>query len=138
MSLAPLRRALLVALASLALTPAAALAEPVDLRSPDTRDAAARSHPAQDLRSPDTRDAATRHQPGQDSRSALAQERYSSTHTQSGPRSPQPASADASGDGIAPLPFVLAIAVALIVGLLAGSGLHTVHTRRRHAAGLAS
>jgi hypothetical protein len=168
MSLVPLRRTLLITLAALTLIPGAAHSRPVrdlrspdtrdaaarlqaaqDLRSLDTRDAAARLQAAQDLRSPDTRDAATRHQRGQeqrslpgptsdDERSALAQEGYYQSYNHSEPRSPQPAGVVASSDGIAPPLFVLAVAVALMVGLVAGSGLQTVRTRRRHAAGLAT
>jgi hypothetical protein len=53
----------LAAALTLAVTAApAALAAPIDLRSPDARDAAAASQRAIDLRSPDARDAA---QPGQ-------------------------------------------------------------------------
>ena len=100
------RRPLLVALAALALTAPAALAQTQDLRSPDTRDAA-----AQDFRSPDTRDAATRL-------------RGDAFVVPSVPPPEQPAD-----DGIEPLPVVIAIAAALIVGLGAGSRLHVVRAR---------
>jgi hypothetical protein len=48
--------------AGAAMAPAAAAQQ--DLRMPDTRDAATRSHPPQDLRMPDTRDAAEGRYPG--------------------------------------------------------------------------
>ena len=41
-----------------------------------------------------------------------------------------PVVATDSGDGMSSLPFALAVFVALVVGLGAGSGLHLVHTRR--------
>jgi hypothetical protein len=43
------------------------------------------------------------------------------------------ASAADSDNGIALLPFLLAISGALFVGLATGSGLHLVRTSRRHA-----
>ena len=54
--------------AALGVAPAAALAQPQDLRSPDTRDAAAAqtqspAPPSQDLRSPDARDNAVGYSP---------------------------------------------------------------------------
>ena len=42
----------------------------------------------------------------------------------------EPAPVVATTDGIAPLPFALGIAGALIVGLAAGTGLHVMRTRR--------
>ena len=85
-----------------------------DLRSPDARALAQERYygsygdPAQDLRSPDARDAGS---------PAVA-------------ATPAPV-AKPGGDGIAPLPFVLALAGAVIVGV----GLSTaVHARRRVAA----
>jgi hypothetical protein len=154
-----LARTLLVALASLALTSPAALARPLDPAP------AAQPQPAQDLRSPDARDAATRHEPRQDlrgqdlrrlsagatihtsspagttshtKRSALAQERYYSSYTHPVPRSQQPANAGPSGNDIAPLAFLLAIAGALFVGLATRSRLHLLRSRRRHATRLAT
>jgi hypothetical protein len=50
--------ALIATVGALILMPAAAQAQKQDLRSPDTRDAAAAAVAHQDLRSPDTRDAA--------------------------------------------------------------------------------
>jgi hypothetical protein len=57
-------------------------------------------------------------------------------------KQPEPASAPASvrfadtGDGIDPLPFVLGLVGALIVGVAAGTGMHQLVVRRRHATGL--
>jgi hypothetical protein len=69
---------------------------------------------------------------------ALAWERY---YASLGKRTPltnatRTVAAD-TGEGIAPLPFVMAVFGALIVGLGAGSGLHLLHARR-HAARLAT
>jgi hypothetical protein len=60
---------------------------------------------------------------------ARAQEKTYSTYGQPAPLR-KPAPVVATTDGIAPLPFVLGIAGALIVGLAAGSGLHVMRTRR--------
>jgi len=43
-----------------------------------------------------------------------------------------------TGDGIATMPFVTAVVGALLIGLGAGSGLHLMHVRRRHATELAA
>jgi hypothetical protein len=69
---------------------------------------------------------------------ALAQERYFSSYGQDvEPLSrPAPAVVADDGDGIAPLPFVVSIVGALILGLGAGTGLHLLRLRRRQAAGL--
>jgi hypothetical protein len=69
---------------------------------------------------------------------ALAQERYFSSYGQDvEPLSrPAPAVVADDGDGIAPLPFVVSIVGALILGLGAGTGLHLLRFRRRQAAGL--
>ena len=126
----PLHRALLIALASLALSAPAALARPVDLRSE-----APASSPS------GTSDDAIpgrvlRHSfdpyPDPMSRldAAVAQERSYSTYGEPAPphKAPTTAATD-PGDGIAWLPFVLGLVAALVVGLGAGSGLQA----RRHA-----
>jgi hypothetical protein len=57
-------------------------------------------------------------------------------------KQPEPASAPASvrfadtGDGIDSLSFVLGLVGALIVGVAAGTGMHQLVVRRRHATGL--
>jgi hypothetical protein len=89
--------------------------------------------PEQDLRSPDARDAALhRHKPA----TAPAAERYYSSHGPAQTITPTSVPVANTRDGIDPLPFVLGLAAALIVGVVAGSGLHTLFVRRRHATGL--
>jgi hypothetical protein len=106
------RTAIICAALALALTAPGAAAAAQDLRSPDARDAAQ----LQDLRSPDARDAAQL----QDLRSPVA--------------APQPPVAEPVGrDGIAPLPFVLALVGALVAGIALTSAAHTVRGRRRVA-----
>jgi len=63
---------------------------------------------------------------------ARAQEATYSTYGQPAPLQ-KAAPVVATTDGIETLPFALGIAGALIVGLAAGSGLHVMRTRRRHA-----
>ena len=86
---------------------------------------------------PDGRGAARPNSPS-DVSAALAQERYFSSYGQDvEPLSrPAPAVVADDGDGIAPLPFVVSIVGALILGLGAGTGLHLLRLRRRYAAGL--
>jgi hypothetical protein len=67
---------------------------------------------------------------------ALAQERSYSTYGATELATPAPAVVADSGDGIAPLPFALAVFGALVVGLGAGSALHLARARRH--AGLAT
>jgi hypothetical protein len=69
---------------------------------------------------------------------ALAQERYYTSYGQDvEPLSrPAPAVVADDGHGIAPLAFVVSIVGALILGLGAGTGLHLLRLRRRHAAEL--
>ena len=123
------------ALAAAALVAApTALAEPADFHAGPEFAA-----PAPDLRSPDTRDAARPDTAGNPTvaaatDAALAQERYYASYDQP---TPPPAVVTNAGDGIARLPFVLAVFGALVVGLGAGSGLHLLHARRR-APGLAT
>src|SRR4051794_15224496 len=66
---------------------------------------------------------------------ALAQQRYYSSYGTSTPRTAtaRPVTVDTDG-GIATLPFALALAGALIVGIVAAGGLHALHTRRRRRA----
>ena len=70
-------------------------------------------------------------------RSALAQERYYASYGKPAPltRETRTVAAD-TRDEIARLPFVISVVGALIVGLGAGSGLHLLHGRRRHASRL--
>jgi hypothetical protein len=128
------------ALAALAIAAPAASATPTDPRQLDMHASTVHkpAAPQQDLRSPDAQDAA-RPTPPADITAALAQERYYSSYGEPEPITP-PASAPTAdtGDGIAPLPFMLGLVGALIVGLAAGSGLHQLHVRRRHATGLAT
>ena len=93
------RKALGTALAT-ALTLAAtaapgALAQPINLRSPDASDAANRTQPATDVRSPDARDAADRTQPppdlrSPDARDAAASRQIAVAGPPTWPTSPQP------------------------------------------------
>jgi hypothetical protein len=87
----------------------------------------------QDLRSPDARDAGHPSTPS-DVKAALAQERYYSSYGRPTPI-PSPAVQVAGDDGIATLPFALAMFGALMLGLGAGGALHLLHVRR-HRAGL--
>jgi hypothetical protein len=122
----PLCRTLLTALACLALVAPAALAQPVDHRSEATTSLAG------------TKGTVFEHifdpypTPTSPREAALAQERSYSSYVKAAP-----AVATDSTDGIASLPFALAVFAALVVGLGAGSALHLVHTRR-HAARLAT
>jgi hypothetical protein len=127
--------------------PAVQASAPQELRSPDARDAARADQP-QDWRTPDTRSAAAAHSnrakdpgdraaPGDDVDRALAQERYYASYGKPTPLTKAaPAVAPNTGDGIVSLPFVVAVLGALVIGLGAGSGLHLLYARRRHATGL--
>jgi hypothetical protein len=77
--------------------------------------------------------ARSRHLAEQGEDRALAQERYYASYGKPTPptMATRTVAAD-TGDGIAALPFVIALFGALIVGLGAGSGLHLLHTRRRY------
>jgi hypothetical protein len=135
MSSASLRGALLVALASLALCAPAAVARPADLRSEaptsslsgTTDQPSAEAIPGRVLRrsfDPYPEPVSRRET------AALAQERAYSTYGEPAPqRAAATTAATDSGDGIAWVPFVLALFAALVVGLGAGSGLQA----RRHA-----
>lgn len=118
-----LARALVATLAAGALSSPVAVADSIDLRSPDTRDAAAKAAPAQDR--------------GGDA-TALAQERYYSTYgTSATPRRAAAAAAvrghgGDGGDGLPVLTVVLAIAGA---GAAVATGAGVTHrTRRARAA----
>jgi hypothetical protein len=130
-----------------------------DLRSPDTRDAARATTPSDpNAARPETAgnpnvsaDAAHSAQAKDDSKNAatddvtpaehaaLAQERYYMSYGKPTPltNATRTVAADTS-DGIAGLPFVIAVFGALIVGLGTGAGLHLLHARRRHATQLAT
>jgi hypothetical protein len=134
MSSASLRRALLVALASLALCAPAAVARPADLRaeapasslSGTTDQPSAEAIPGQAFRRPFP----VNPDPFSPRAAALAQERsYSSSAEPASQREVATVAATDSGDGITWVPFVLGLVAALAVGLVAGSGLHA----RRHA-----
>jgi hypothetical protein len=145
------------ALAAAALAAPTALAQAPDIHAPLIKAAEANK---QDLRSPDARDAARPETAGNPNvptaaERALAQERYymsqgknAATDNNVTPaadvapaeeRNATPLTnatrtvATDTGDGIARLPFAIALLGALSVGLGAGSGLHLVHARRRHA-----
>ena len=155
-----LARTLVAALAATALAATAAHARPLqepsfpraterttqattapDLRSPDARDAASPAHPDRSAAPRGTSVnpgqepySATGAQTSADDNAALAQERYYSSYGDPRPiSSPAAAPVADTGHGIAPLPFILGVAGALLVGLAAGIGLHQLHTRRRHA-----
>ena len=134
----------------------AAKANKQDLRSPDARDAARATPSGVDAARPETagnpnvttaaeralaqeryymsqgKNAAADNDVTPAADPAPAQERYSESH---GNATPLTNVATDTGDGIARLPFVIALFGALIVGLGAGSGLHVLHGRR-HAARL--
>ena len=119
-------RILTVALTALTIAAPAAIAMPIDPIRPAS---------AQNMSSPDAQDAARHTTPAD--LAALAEERYYSSYGQPEPITP-PATAPATADGIAALPFILGLAGTLIVGLAAGGGLHELYVRHRHAAGLAT
>jgi len=132
-----LPRTVAAALAITALAAPVAVASPTDLRSPDTKDAAAASGATQDLRSPDAKDAAS--QSLQDLRhleaggiqtsslagttsdpaidAALAQERYYSTSVKAVPL----AAATPVGDTDDGAPWAI-FALSLAGAALAGAG----------------
>jgi hypothetical protein len=126
------------ALAALVIAAPTALARPIEDPVGTSSLAGTTSSPKQDLRSPDARDAA-RPKTRADVTAALAQERYYASYGDPTPITP-PAGAPAidTGDGIAQLPFILAVSGALIFGLATGSGLHLLHARRRRATSLAT
>jgi hypothetical protein len=122
----PIRLTMLVALACAALFAPAALARPVDLRS---------QAPTSSLSG--TEGTVFEHvfdpypEPTSAREAALAQERaYLATFKPTKLVKTTAAVATDSGNGIAPLPFALAIFGALVVGLTAGSALQLVHGRR--------
>jgi hypothetical protein len=80
---------------------------------------------------------ATRPKTPSDITRALAQERYYSSYGDPTRITRSAAPEIRTDDGIARLPFILAISGALIIGLATGSGLHLLHVRRR-ATSLAS
>jgi hypothetical protein len=129
-------RTLVAAVAALAMAAPVAFAMPTREPIRTSSLAGTTASPRQDLRSPDAQDAA-RAQTQSDVTAAIAQERYYSSYGD-----PEPVTAPASvtaadtSDGIAPLPFVLGLVSALIVGVAAGTGMHQLVVRRRHAAGL--
>ena len=129
-SAATLGRTLLVALASLALCAPAAVARPADLRSEaptsalsgtaDEKD----SHVFEHTFDPYPRPTSARDV-------ALAQERSYSTYGEPAPqRAATTTAVTDTGDGIAWLPFALAVLGALVIGLAAGGALHLAYSRR--------
>jgi hypothetical protein len=114
-SASKLHRALLVALTALALGSPAAVAAPAQLRLDPPTSSLAGTTEENVFGTP--RD------------SALAQERAYSTYGTTAPPSDGGTTTD-SGEGIAWLPFVLAVSGALVVGLAGGSRLHLVSARR--------
>ena len=87
------------------------------------------STPARDAARPKTPSDITR---------ALAQERYYMGQGDPTPITPSAAPEIRTDEGLARLPFILAICGALIIGLATGSGLHLLHLRRRHATSTAT
>jgi hypothetical protein len=127
MTLALPIRTLLVALACAALFAPAAVARPADLRSeaPTSSLSGTTGTVFEHLFDPYPEPTSARE-------AALAQERaYLATFKPTRLVKTAPAVATDSGDGIASLPFALAVFGALVVGLAAGSALQLVHARRR-------
>jgi len=150
-----LPRTVAAALAITALAAPAALARPVDLRSPDTKDAAAQADAPQDMRSPDTRDAATspsareqdlRHlEAGVQTSSlagttsdpaieaALAQERYYATSVKAAPLPVAAQTGVSDGDGAPWVVFALGLAGAAVAGAGGASIAGKTRLRARRA-----
>jgi hypothetical protein len=131
-STAMLQRALLLALAALALSTPTALARPIDLRS-EAPTSALSGTP--DQPSPEVipgnvfrRSFGLYSDPLSRRGDALAQERYYSTYGEPAPPREAAVAVTDSGDGITWLLFVLGLFAALVIGLGAGSGLQA----RRH------
>lgn len=126
-----LTRMFIAALAAMALAAPTALAQPAGTQAPVAQPK------KQDLRGPDARPDTA----GSPDVSGTAKDYSQNSATGDyAPALTQPAPAVAADtdDGIAVLPFVLAVGGTLIVGLCAGGALHLVHVRRRQAAGLAT
>jgi hypothetical protein len=133
----PLHRTLLIALACLALSAPAALARPADLRSETATSWLMGTSDAGSLPYVLDRPFDRYPEPTSSRDAALAQERSYSTYGAPAPLTKAATTTVAdTGDGIAWVPFVLAVLAALMIGLGAGSGLHRVHASR-HAARLA-
>jgi hypothetical protein len=135
-------RTLAAVLAALTIAaPAATAATPADDAVDTSGAAATSSSPDQDLWAPGAyppppwvpRPDAARPKTPSDLTAALAQERYYSSHGDPSPITPSAEPDIRTDDGIARLPFILAISGALVIGLATGSGLHLLHIRRRHA-----
>ena len=115
--------------------PAPSHAMPADARNSDPKPVNARGTDVaavdqQDLRSPDAEDAARPKTPS-DVTAALAKERYYSTYGENvePPTSSMPL-ADTRDNGIAPLPFVISLLGALIVGATGASAVSGLRRRR--------
>jgi hypothetical protein len=102
-----LARILAVALAAAALAAPTALARPIGIHEPVSTPAPEASQQDQGAR-PDT----------------------AGNPSIAGATEPTSTVAADSGDGVAPLPFVITIVGTLLVGLGVGSGLHRMHVRR--------
>jgi hypothetical protein len=124
-----LPRMRVAALAVGALLAPTALAQPADIHQP-LIDAVveAQKQDSQEAARPDT---AGNPNVSGSAAPALAQERYYASYgtPTSLSHTTRTVAAD-TDDGIAPLPFGLAVVAALIVGLAAGSGLHILYARR--------
>jgi hypothetical protein len=130
-------RTIAIALVALALAAPAALADPNPTSTPPRGTSVNPGQnpfgdwPTTDLRSPDARDPGVSHAKApSDVTAAEAQEQYYSSYGEPDPIAP-PAEADdvSTDDGIAPLPFVLALLVALTAGVAAGRSLHRLRRR---------
>jgi hypothetical protein len=136
------RRSVMLAALVFALAGAApSYAVQADVPGSDTRPVNARGTDVaavdqQNRRSPDAQDAAAPTTPS-DVTTALAQERYYSSYGENVEplTSPGPV-AHPGDDGIAPLPFVILLLGALILGAVAGSAPHVL--RSRHASRVAT
>jgi hypothetical protein len=133
----PHPRTLVAALSALAIAAPAAPATP-NLDPVATPASSLTDAPATDLHWLEAHGTTHTGAPAADSR-AFAQERHYSSYGDPGPISAPAAVPVADpGDGIAPMPFILGVTGALLVGFATGIALHQLHVRRRDATHLAA
>ena len=134
-----LLRPLAVAMLALALAAPAALAVPADYPPPNYPSAVPERPGAITDERGTSSLAGTTSDDGRssDTAAALAQERSYASYGTPTPLTPPSSTVETAGDdGIAPLPFVLSLLGALIVGIAATSAAYVVHGRRTRPAGI--